>query len=47
MKTDKQLKQINKLVTETKMKIDRNKADLSVILIEFVEKYNKIWEELK
>jgi len=38
---------INKLMSETKIKLDSNTKELSVILIDFANEYNKIWRELE
>lgn len=34
---------INKLLSESRIKIETNKKELNVILIDFVSEYNKIW----
>lgn len=36
---------LNKLLIETKIKLDSNNKELSVILIDFANEYNKIWRE--
>lgn len=38
---------INKLMSETKLKLTNNSQELSVILIDFANEYNKIWRELE
>lgn len=36
---------LNRLLNETKIKLDSNSKEFSVILIDFVTEYNKIWKE--
>jgi|AntAceMinimDraft_10_1070366.scaffolds.fasta_scaffold157146_3 hypothetical protein len=34
---------LNKLFKESELKLDANKTNRRVILVEFVQEYNKIW----
>ena len=40
METEKEL---NKLMKETEMKLDKCKHDRRVVLIDFVRRYNEVW----
>jgi hypothetical protein len=37
--------EINKLLNETKIKLSQNRINESVILIDFVKEYNKLWSD--
>ena len=37
-------RKVNKLLSETKLKIANNQSELGMILIDFANEYNKVWK---